>query len=76
MEDYQVRVIEERDALEDKLSKLSKILAEKRSVPEFYGEGIPVSRYDNIPTNLELLQRQYRIMIDYHQVLTQRICLF
>ena len=74
MEEWQKRLIDERDDLEIKLSKLSQYLGKFKG--EYLSECIPVERYNNTSSNLDLLFRQQRIMLDYHQILTQRICLF
>lgn len=73
MEDWQVRVLEERDDLEEKLSKLAQHLNNNRSLNS-YNECSPVARY-HCDFDM-LLSRQYEIMLQYHQILTQRICLF
>jgi len=67
MEEWQERVIEERQELGVKLNKLTCFLGRL---------------YDQLPLSVEqdkavdLLQRQQNIMVDYHNILTERISAF
>ena len=63
MEDYQKRVVEEKEELASKIEKLRSFL------------GCTASAQIE-PKGLDLLRRQLAIMDDYANVLTQRIDLF
>lgn len=73
MEDWQIRVIQERDDLESKLAKLAQFLSRASNQGPSCLHEYPQYGHSNLDS---LLNRQYDTMLNYHQLLTQRICLF